>query len=171
MAQILHLWWTTPYTRKASAMYQKYFIELTETERQHLEKLTSSGAIPARTLTHAHILLKSDSSVEGPHWTYDQISAAFNVTHVTIMNVRKRFVERGLEAALYRKKPDREYQHALDGEAEAHLIALACSKPPEGQRRWTLRLLRDRFIRLGYVGHLSHETVRTTLKKTNLSLG
>jgi hypothetical protein len=152
-------------------MYRKYIIELTEVERQHLEKLTSSGETSARALTHAHILLKSDRSADRPNWKYEQISEAFNVTHVTIMNVRKRFVEGGLEAALFRKKPEREYQCALDGEAEAHLIALACSEPPEGQTRWTLRLLRDRFIRLGHVDNLSHETVRTTLKKMNLSLG
>jgi hypothetical protein len=151
-------------------MYRKYIIELTEIERQHLEKLTSSGETSARMLTHAHILLKSDSSASGPNWKYEQISEAFNVTHVTIMNVRKRYVEGGLEAALYSKKPDREYQHALDGEAEAHLIAMACGEPPEGQARWSLRLLRDRLIRLGHVDHVSHETVRATLKKTNLSL-
>lgn len=152
-------------------MNRKYVIELTEIERQHLEKLTSCGETSARTLNHAHILLKSDSSAKGPNWKYEQISTAFNVTHVTIMNVRKRFVESGLEAALYRKKPDREYQRALDGEAEAHLIALACGEPPEGQAQWSLRLLRDRLVHLGHVEHVSHETVRTTLKKTNLSLG
>ncbi len=152
-------------------MYRKYVIELTEAERQHLEKLTSSGETSARALTHAHILLKSDSSADGPNWKYEQISAAYNVTHVTIMNVRRRFVEGGVEAALYRKKPDREYPHVLDGEAEAHLIALACGEPPEGQVRWSLRLLRDRLIRLGHVDNVSHETVRTTLKKMNLSLG
>lgn len=152
-------------------MYRKYIVELTDVERQHLEKLTSSGETSARALTHAHILLKSDSSADGPNWKYEQISAAYNVTHVTIMNVRKRFVEGGLEAALYRKKPDRDYQHALDGEVEAHLIAMACGEPPEGQARWSLRLLRDRLIRLGHVENVSHETVRATLKKMNLSLG
>lgn len=152
-------------------MYQKYFVELTEDERQHLEKLTSSGTLPARTLTRAYILLKSDCSDSGPNWTYEQICEAFNVVGATVANVRQRFVEGGLQAALYRKKPDRQYERVLDGEAEAHLIALACSEPPEGQTRWTLRLLRDRFVRLGHVNSVSHETIRTTLKKTNLSLG
>jgi hypothetical protein len=152
-------------------MYQKYFIELTDEERQHLEKITSSGIAPARTVTRAHILLKSDSSPAGPNWKYEQISAAFNVTPVTVMNVRKSFVEKGLQATLSRKKPEREYTHVLDGESEAHLIALACSAPPEGRRVWSLRLLKDRFVRLGHVDSVSHETIRTTLKKMSSSPG
>jgi hypothetical protein len=157
--------------RKARAMNQKYIIELTDEERQHLEKLTSSGIAPARSVTRAHILLKSDRSAAGPKWTYEQICAAFNVTPVTVLNVRKCFVEKGLQATLYRKKPEREYQHALDGEAEAYLIAMACGAPPEGRKAWSLRLLKDQFVRLGHVDSVSHETIRTTLKKMNLSLG
>jgi hypothetical protein len=152
-------------------MNQKYIIELTDEERQHLEKLTSSGIAPARTVTRAHILLKSDSSPAGPKWKYEQICAAFNVSPVTVLNVRKSFVEKGLQATLSRKKPEREYVHALDGEAEAHLIALACSTPPEGRKVWSLRLLRDRLVSLGHVDNVSHETIRTTLKKTSLSPG
>jgi hypothetical protein len=152
-------------------MNQIYFIELTDEERQHLEKLTSSGFAPARTITRAHVLLKSDSSDTGPGWKYEQICSAFNVSPATVMNVRKSFVEKGLEATIYRKKPDREYHHTLDGEAEAYLIALACSTPPEGRKAWTLRLLRDRFVRLGHVDSVSHETIRTTLKKMNSSRG
>jgi hypothetical protein len=116
-------------------------------------------------------LLKSDSSPGGPKWKYEQICAAYNITPLTVTTVRKSFVEKGLEATLCRKKPEREYQHALDGEAEAHLIALACSAPPEGRKAWTLRLLRDRFVRLGHVDSVSHETIRTTLKKMNSSRG
>jgi len=152
-------------------MNQKYIIELTDEERQHLEKLTSSGIVPARTVTRAYILLKSDSSQAGPKWKYEQICAAFNITPVTVMNVRKSYVEKGLQATLSRKKPEREYRHALDGEAEAHLIALACSAPPEGRRVWSLRLLRERFVRLGYVDSVSHETIRTTLKKMSSNPG
>lgn len=152
-------------------MNKKYIVELTDEERQHLEKLTSSGITPARRVARAHILLKSDSSASGPKWKYEEICEAFNVTPVTVMNVRKSFVEKGLQATLYRKKPEREYPHALDGEAEAHLIALACSAPPEGRKAWSLRLLRDRFVRLGHVDHVSHETIRTTLKKMSSSPG
>ena len=139
--------------------------------RQHLEKLTSSGIAAARTVTRAYILLKSDRSPDGPDWKYEQICAAFNVTPVTALIVRKRFVEKGLQATLSRKKPEREYLHTLDGEAEAHLIALACGAPPKGRKVWSLRLLKDRFVRLGYVESVSHETIRTTLKKKKLNLG
>lgn len=151
-------------------MNQKYTIELTEEERQHLEKITSSGIAPVRMVKRAQILLKSDSK-SGTAWKYDQICAAFSVTPVTVLNIRKRFVEKGLAATLTRKKPEREYEHALDGEEEAHLIALACSEPPEGRTVWSLRLLRDRFVKLGHVDSISHETIRTVLKKTNSSRG
>lgn len=152
-------------------MNRKYTIELSEEERQYLEKLTSSGIASARTVKRAQILLKSDSQAEGIPWKYDQICAAFNITPVTVLNIRKSFVEKGLAATLCRKKPEREYEHALDGEEEAHLIALACSEPPKGRKVWSLRLLKDRFIRLGHVDNISHETIRTVLKKTNSSLG
>jgi len=116
-------------------------------------------------------LLRTDYSPNGPNWTYARISEAFNVTDVTIPKICKRFVESGFEAALYRKKPDREYKRRLDGEAEAHLIAMVCSQPPAGYKRWTLRLIRDRFVELDYVDTISHETIRSTLKIMNLSPG
>jgi hypothetical protein len=152
-------------------MNQKYMIALSDEERQYLEKITSSGIAPARMVKRAQILLKSDCKGEGTAWKYEQICAAFNVTPVTVLNIRKSFVEKGLEATLSRKKPEREYPHALDGEKEAHLIALACSEPPEGRKAWSLRLLKERFIQLGYVDNISHETIRTVLKKTNSSPG
>ena len=134
-------------------------------------RLVKAGNISARKLTRAWILLKSNANEDGPNWSYEQICEAFNVSEVTVYQVRKSYVENGLEKAINRKKPEREYEHRLDGEAEAHLIALACGDAPEGQERWTLRLLRDRMIKLEYVEDVSHETIRTTLKKTNLSLG
>jgi transposase len=149
-------------------MNKKYKVELNEEQKQNLEKITSSGTYPARQIKRAQILLKSDTKVS---WSYEQISDAFDVSEVTIAKVRKTFVEHGLEAALHRKKPDREYEHALDGEAEAHLIALACSEPPTGREHWSLRLLRNRFVKLGYIDSISHETIRRALKKKNLSLG
>lgn len=152
-------------------MNQKYLIKLTAEERQQLEHLLSSGIAPARTLTHAHILLKSDSSESGTNWPYSKICEAFNVAPLTVANVRKRYIEAGLAAALHRKKPEREYEHCLDGDAEAHLIALVCGKPPEGYDRWTLRLLQKRMVELTYADTVSHETIRTTLKKMSLSLG
>jgi len=152
-------------------MYQKYVTKLTAEEQQQLEQLISSGIAAARTLTHARILLKSDRSPGGPSWSYNQICEALDVAPLTVMKVRQRYVEEGLAAALYRKKPDREYERCLDGEAEAHLIALACSEPPEGRERWTLRLLQKRMVELSYIESVSHESLRTTLKKMNLSLG
>jgi transposase len=149
-------------------MNTKYRVELNEEQRQHLEKITSSGIYPARQIKHAQILLKSDW-IE--NWSYEQISKAFDITAVTIAKVRRTFVQDGFEAALQRKKPDREYERALDGEAEAHLIALACSEPPAGREHWSLRLLQNRFVKLGYTDSISHETIRRVLKKTNSSLG
>ena len=149
-------------------MNTKYKVELNEEQKQNLEKIISSGIYPARQIKHAQILLKSDQNM---NWSYDQIMQAFDVTAVTIAKVRKTFVEKGLEAALHRKKPDREYEHALDGEAEAHLIALACSEPPTGREHWSLRLLQKRFVKLGYADTISHETIRRALKKKNLNLG
>jgi len=152
-------------------MYQKYFVKLTCEERAHLEKLVSSGSAPARKLRRARILLKSDCSDGGPNWTYEAICTAFDVNSLTVTNVRKAFAEGGLENALNRKKPNREYLHRLDGSAEAHLMALACSDAPEGYERWTLRLLQERFVKLEIVESVSHETIRSTLKKRKLNLG
>ena len=152
-------------------MYQKYFVKLTSEERTYLEKLVSSGNAPARKLRRARILLKLDCSEGGPHWTYETICDAFDVNSLTVTNVRKDFSAGGLEQALNRKQPNREYEHHLDGNAEAHLIALVCSAAPEGYDRWTLRLLQDRLVKLEIVERVSHETIRTTLKKMNLSHG
>ena len=130
-------------------MNTKYLVVLNEEQRQQLEKITSSGRASARQMKRAQILLKSDVQV---NWSYERIMEAFDVSAVTIAKVRKTFVEQGLEVALQRKKPDREYEHALDGEGEAHLIALACSEPPTGRAKWSLRLLQDRFVKLGHAG-------------------
>jgi len=149
-------------------MNTKYPVVLKEEQHQHLEKITSSGNISVRQMKRAQVLLKSDAQV---NWSYERIIEAFDVSAVTIAVVRKAFVEQGLEAALQRKKPDREYEHVLDGEGEAHLIALACSEPPTGRKRWSLRLLRDRFVKLGHVDNISYETIRRALKKTISSPG
>ncbi len=97
-----------------------YKINLTAEDRQQLEQFIASGVAPARALAHARILLKSDSGPEGPNWSYQQICEAFDVSPLTVMQVRKRYVEEGLAAAVYRKKPERVYERCLDGEAEAH---------------------------------------------------
>ena len=101
----------------------------------------------------------------------EDITNAVNCGRATVERVRKRFVEESLQEALARHKSRRQYQRKLDGKGEAHLIALACSEPPEGYKRWTLRLLADRMVALEYIDRLSYQTVRRTLKKTNLSPG
>jgi len=152
-------------------MNQKYIVSLSDEQKQHLEKLITSGTSPARLVTRARILLKSARAQNGPQWSYAQIVTAFDVSEMLIRDVRKRFAEQGLEAALQRKKPERQYKRRLDGAGEAHLIALACSQPPAGQQRWTLRLLKKAMVERMYVETVSHETLRMTLKKRNLSLG
>jgi len=144
---------------------------LTEEERQRLQEMLSRGKTAARKLTHARILLKADAAPGGPDWHDGQIAEALEVGGATVERVRKQFVEEGLDAALERRPTRRQYRRKLDGDGEAHLIALACQKPPEGRNRWTLRLLADRMVELEYVDEISYQTVRRTLKKTNSSLG
>jgi transposase len=152
-------------------MKKKYIVTLTEVERQSLQAMLSRGKAAARKLMRARILLKADASSGGPGWNDDQIAEGLEVGRATAERVRKAFVEEGLDAALDRRKPRRRYARTLDGDGEAHLVALACQKAPEGRSRWTLRLLADRMVALEYVETVSYQTVRRTLKKTNLSLG
>ena len=148
----------------------KHTVRLSEPERRTLRRLVGAGAAPARTLTHARILLKADAAPGGPAWTDTAIREACDVGLATIGRVRRAFVTDGLDAALHRKPTTRQYRRALDGRQEAHLVALSCSPPPPGQARWSLRLLTDRFIALeGTV--VSDETVRRVLKKTRSSPG
>jgi transposase len=149
-------------------MNTKYPVTLNKAQRQYLEKITSSGKAPVRQMRRAQILLKSDVQA---NWSYEQIIKAFDVTANTVAAVRRTLVEQGLEAALQRKKPDRDYEHVLDGEGEAHLVALACSEPPTGRKHWSLRLLQDRFVKLGHADRISYETIRRVLKKTSSSPG
>lgn len=150
---------------------KKYKVTLTDEERSTLRELISRGKGPARRLCHARILLKADSSPPGPGWIDVAISEALEIGTATVERVRKRFVEEGFEEALGRKKPRRRYERRLDGKAEAHLIALACSEAPEGRERWTLELLSDRMVALGHVETVSRDTIRRTLKKTRSSRG
>src|SRR3954452_14677143 len=123
------------------------------------------GGMISRGKAHARVLLQADASEGGPNWTDTRIAEAVRVSVRTIERVRQRVVEDGLEAALLPKPSPRVYARKLDGEQEAKLVALACSEPPEGRKRWTLRLLAERMVALEVVPELSHETVRQTLKK------
>jgi transposase len=147
-------------------MKKKYPVILTETQREQLKSLIAAGSAPARKLTHARILLKADQSPEGPGWVDEQVADAVETSQPTVARVRKQYVQEGLEAALNRRPPNRHYQRKLDGEQEARLLALACSEPPEGQARWSLRLLADKLVELEIVEDVSYQTVRRTLKKT-----
>ena len=145
----------------------KYKVTLTDEERMELEVLISAGKSAARKLCRARILLKADAGPGGPAWDDGRTSEALEVGRATVERVRKQFVEQGLQAALERKKPEREYERRLDGQGEARLIALTCSQAPEGRERWTLELLADRMVALSYVPALSRATVRRVLKKTS----
>ena len=147
---------------------KKYIARLTDVERQTLRNLVSKGKTAAYKIRHAHILLQID--VEGPGWTDEQTAKAFRCHTNTVRNVRQRFVEQGLDAALERKKQEQPSRERLiDGVAEAHLIRIACGQAPEGRAKWTMELLADKLVELQIVDSVSGETVRRTLKKTNLS--
>jgi transposase len=150
-----------------SVMNKRYIVTLTPDERRELEQVVTKGKAAARTLLRAWTLLKADAGPQGCEWTDEQIRQTFGIGLVTIYRVRQSFVEGGLPAPLARKPPSRHRPRRLDGEQEAHLIALACGPPPRGRRRWTLRLLTDKMVALGHSGPVSPETVRQTLKKTN----
>lgn len=146
---------------------KKAVVILSQGERARLQTLIGRGTAPAQTLTHARIVLKANQGEGGPGWTDAAIAGALEVDPTTVARVRRQCVAEGVDAALTRKAPEREYRRTLDGEQEAHLIALACSAPPEGQQRWTLRLLAKQLVALECVDSVSHETVRQVLKQTN----
>jgi transposase len=149
-----------------------YKVTLTQEERDQLTEMTRTGTHAARKLIHALILLNVD---RGPYATErqinEEISKVLKIGMRTIDRVKKRFVEEGLEEALKMAPTSRVYEKLVDGDMEAHLIALACGEPPKGFARWSLRLLADKLVELRYAEDISYETVRRTLKKTNLSLG
>jgi transposase len=147
---------------------QTYRVCLSGDERQRLTALLRGGIASARTLRRARTLLKSDRN--GPAWTDPQIADALGCSVSTVSRTRKRYAAEGLDAALAHRPTSRVYERALDGAAEARLIQLACSQPPQGRARWTLELLAERMVRLGHVGALSRETVRRTLKKNRSAL-
>jgi transposase len=149
----------------------KHVVRLSPEERQKLEEMLRKGKVAAQRRQHAQILLKVDEGPLGPAWTNQRTAEAVGVSVQTVINVRKRLVEGGFEAALQRKKQVRPSRSiVLDGEKEARLIALACGKPSAGNARWTLRLLADKLVELQIVDRVSLETVRQSLKKTNCSL-
>jgi len=151
---------------------KKYIVTLTEEERDSLTEMTSKGRHRSQKVLNALTLLACDEGeYQNLRSTNAEISKVLNTSMRKIDRVKKRFVNQGLDVALNGKKSDRVYEKKADGDFEAHLIALSCSKPPEGFSRWSLRLLADRAVELKYIDSISHETVRRVLKKTNLSHG
>jgi len=147
---------------------KRYLVTLTAEERRDLGKLVSAGRRSARTLARARVLLKADQAEGGPAWDDARIAEALGCGRRTAERVRQRFVERGLAAALAHKPQDRpSRERKFDGAAEARLIALACSAPPVGRARWTLKLLADRLVELEVFDSVSDEAVRRVLKKTS----
>lgn len=150
-------------------MNKKYIVRLTAEEREELENLVKKGKTQAYRIKHANILLAVDAN--GPNWPDHQAAKAYKCHQNTVVNVRQRFVELGFQAALERKKqqgPSR--KRIIDGESEARLISIACSKPPEGAAKWTMQMLADELVALKVVESVSGQTVWRTLKKMNLSL-
>jgi transposase len=145
----------------------KFIVRLTVVERADLQQMVDEGKRAGSILKRAWVLLKAD--VDGPNWSDPEIAEAYGVSLSTVHRVRQAFVEEGLDAALYRKKPTGRQYHKLDGAQEAKLLAIACSQPPTGRQRWTLQMLADRLVELKIVDTISDECVRTTLKKTNSS--
>ena len=149
---------------------KRYVVRLTKKEREELASLIrrGKGKVSALKRRHARVLLKVDQGQHGPSWTDGRTGEALEIHATTVRAIRERFVIKGLEAALHRKKQSSpSVLRKLDGAQEARVIALACSTPPEGYAKWTLRLLADKVIELKIVDSISHETVRQTLKKTN----
>ena len=154
------------------AKKQKYEVILTKLDREYLETYLRSGRHSTRMLNRVRVLLLSDSGKLGPKWTDKKISEAIGLSHYSVWHTRKKFTDGGVEGGIRRKNYDKENRiRKLDGEAEAKMIALLMSKPPEGKVRWTLRLIASKMIELDVVDEISHEGVRLYLKKMNLSLG
>jgi transposase len=160
--------WPFQSQRKGDAMAIRYVVDLTDTERAALREIISKNKAKRSTIVNAYILLKADRT---GGWTNADIAAAYEVSTKKVEQLKKRFVEEGFEAALYRKPVTNAHRRKITGDEEAHLIALYCSQAPEGHERWTLRMLADKMVELDIIDAVSHETIRRTLKKMNLNLG
>lgn len=146
----------------------RYKVTLDEQERQMLHEITTRGKHSSQKVLNALILLGSDEGqFQENKLTGQQIADVLPVSMKKVDRIKCRFVEEGLETALGKRKPNRQYEKKTDGDFEAHLVALSCSSPPKGHARWSLRLLADRMVELEYVDSISHETVRRVLKKTS----
>lgn len=149
---------------------KKYIVNLSQAEREKLSTLVKTGKAAAYKRQRAQILLKADIGPEGPGLKDSDIAAAINVGHRTVERTRQRLVEQGLEKALEREVRQRSRVPRLDGEQQAHLVALVCSEPPEGCNRWNLKLLANKMVVLNHVESVCPETIRRVLKKQSQTL-
>src|SRR5215813_2626447 len=160
--------WLFPSYLSGGAMAIRYAIDLTDTERAALREILAKNKVKRSTIINAYILLKADRACG---WTNADIASAYDVSTKKVEQLKKRFVEEGFEAALYRKPVTNAHRRKITGDEEAHLIALYCSQVPDDHERWTLRMLADKMVELDIIDSVSHETIRRTLKKMNLNLG
>lgn len=154
-------------------MRKIYHVDLSEAEQKQLQEIISTRSSKSEVVKRSYVLLSADRN-GCKHWRDYEISTTYGVSRRTVERLRERFVEEGLAIALYGKPRLRSKDRTFDGQVEAHLISLRCSEPSEvvpGRSAWTLRLLSDTMVELGYVESISHESVRQMLKKTKLSLG
>jgi len=149
---------------------KRYVVKLSAEERQALQSTVDKGTVAAQKRRHATILLAVDEGEHGPALSDAEAAEELDITKRTVERVRERCVSDGLELALQRRPRSRERTPRLDGDAEAHLLQIACSEAPEGRARWTLRLLSERLVELQIVDSVTHETVRQVLKKNNQTL-
>ena len=149
----------------------RYTIKLTKAEVEELHVIINKGSHTSQTFRVAYILLNCDEGKYSDKVTNEQISKVLKVGMRTIDRVKKKFIEEGFEAVLERRPTTRIYEKKSDGDVEAKLITLCCSEPPKGYAKWSLRLLADKMVELKHVESISHITVRSILKKTNLNLG
>ena len=150
----------------------KYRFSLTQDERDELEAIVTKGKHNSQKVLNALILLNYDEDAPKPRTLGEQdIAKVLKVSAMKIHRTKQRFVDEGMDIALNGRKGERVYKRKADGDFEAHLVALCCSDPPEGQAQWSLRLLADQVVELGYIESVSHETIRRVLKKTRLNLG
>lgn len=150
---------------------KRYKVTVTDEERQNLLALISKGKAAAHKLARARILLQADQGPQGPAWSDEQIQQALHVGRMTVERTRHAFVEHGMDAALHRQNRATPGNQKVDGNKEAHLIAIACSTPPQGQKRWTLKLLANKMVELEHFESITAETIRQHLKKMHFSLG
>jgi len=149
----------------------RYTVKLTKGEVEELMSIINKGCHTSQTFRTAYILLNCDEGKYSEKVTNEQISKVLKIGMRTVDRVKKKFIEEGLESTLERRPTSRVYETKTDGDVEAKLVTLCCSEPPKGFAKWSLRLLADKMVELKYVESISHVTVRSVLKKTNLSLG